>query len=277
MAEYSRIKISGIHVGERTRPVDEDHAQAIAASICERGLINPITVRKTPAMNKGATPYTLVAGGHRLRAGVILGWEEIDVIIVAADQVEAQLIEISENLYRNELSKLDRAIFVQKFREMWEEKNGRINPSGGRPVGKQGNDYPVIFASGRQLSETVSRRLGFSTETYKIVNRIGQNLHPGLRAALRGTPAADDQSLLLKLAKKGPTEQAAIANALQKEPDIRKVLSWSKPPKAKPDEAAIQAALLVTLQNAWKDADDETRERFLIAIGMVEDLREAAE
>lgn len=275
MAEYSRIKISGIHVGERTRPVDEDHAQAIAASISERGLINPITVRKTPAMNKGATPYTLVAGGHRLRAGVILGWEEIDVIIVAADQVEAQLIEISENLYRNELSKLDRAIFVQKFREMWEEKHGKIERGGDRR--SKGNDCPLIFATGRELSEHVSRRLGFSERTYKYVTQIGQNLHPGLRAALRGTPAADDQSLLLKLAKKGPTEQAAIANAMQKEPDIRKVLSWSRPPKAKPDEAAIQAALLATLQKAWKDADDDTRERFLITIGIVEDLREAAE
>ncbi|WP_245297317.1 ParB N-terminal domain-containing protein [Rhizobium oryziradicis] len=98
MAEFARISLSSIHIGVRTRPVDEDHALAIAASMAERGLINPITVRKTPAANKGATPYTLVAGGHRLRAAELNQWTEIDAIVVAADAVEGQLIEISENL-----------------------------------------------------------------------------------------------------------------------------------------------------------------------------------
>ncbi len=66
MATLKSIAISSILVGERARPVDEDHALALAASMADRGLINPITVRPTPAANGGRTPYTLVAGGHRL-------------------------------------------------------------------------------------------------------------------------------------------------------------------------------------------------------------------
>ncbi|ACM37185.1 MULTISPECIES: ParB N-terminal domain-containing protein [Rhizobium/Agrobacterium group] len=275
MAEFARIPLSSIHIGTRARPVDEDHALAIAASMAERGLINPITVRKTPAANKGATPYTLVAGGHRLRAAELNQWSEIDAIAVAADAVEGQLIELSENLYRNELSKLDRAVFVLTFRELWEEKNGKIQRGGDKK--SKGNDCPLIFAPGKELSEQVQERLGFRERTYKYVTAIGQNLYPPLRAALRGTPFADDQSLLLKLAKKGPTEQAAIAKALETEPDVKKVLSYMAEPKVQADPATKQAAILTTLQKAWKDADDTTRSRFLISIGMMDDLREAAE
>ncbi|MFK0277411.1 ParB N-terminal domain-containing protein [Ensifer sp. NPDC090286] len=275
MAEFIRAKISEIHIGERARPIDEDHAQAIGASMAERGQISPIMVRRTPAANKGKTPLTLVAGGHRIRGGTIIGWDELDAVVVAADAVEAQLLELSENLFRNELSALDRAIFVLKFRELWEEQHGKINPKGGRPA-KQGHDAPDIFAAGRELAKRVQERFGFGPDTYKRAVRIGTHLHPALRQALRGSDGEDDQSLLLTLAKKGPTEQAGIAVALQAEPNIKKVMSSLKgePPKADPQEAAF--AKLVA---AWKTANEDTRRRFLAHAGDSQDFSflEAAE
>ncbi len=155
MAEFIRAKISEIHIGERARPIDEDHAQAIAASMTERGQISPIMVRRTPAANKGKTPLTLVAGGHRTRGAVINGWDELDAIVVSADVVEAQLLELSENLFRNELSALDRAIFVLKFRELWEEQHGKINPKGGRP--RTGARCPRYLRCRQGTRETRSR------------------------------------------------------------------------------------------------------------------------
>ncbi|WP_349433611.1 ParB N-terminal domain-containing protein [Pararhizobium sp. A13] len=270
MASFKSLPLSDIFVGERARPVDEDHAQAIAASMAERGLINPITVRATSA-RKG-TPYTLVAGGHRLRAAAINGWGEIDTILVSADETEAQLMEISENLYRNELSKLDRAIFVLKFREMWEEKNGRINPQGGRPSGKQDHDDPVIFAAGRELSERVCERLGISAPSFKRVNRIGQNLHADLRHMVRGTPIADDQTQLLKLAKMPLEEQVRIAAALRHEPDLKKVLALTKPAVASLTAEQQQAEIMKKLVALWEKADAGTRRSFLDHIGDQDDL-----
>ena len=267
MAELIRAKISEINVGQRARPVDEDHAQAIAASMAERGLINPITLRRTPNANNGLTPLTLVAGGHRLRGGQINKWDEIDALVVGADAIEAQLLELSENLYRNELSALDRAIFVLKYRELWEEKHGKINSKGGRPK-KQDHDDPV-FCGGRDLSEQVQERLGFGPATYKRVTRIGQNLHPELRAALRGTGGDDDQSLLLKLAKKGPSEQAAIAATLRETRSLKETMTWLKgdKPETDPQEDIFQkvAALL-------EKADDATLLRLLNHIGDKRDV-----
>ena len=66
---FERIAITDIAVPERLRAVEEEHAIAIAQSIVEHGLINPITVRATPAAKGGK--YTLVAGAHRLRATVL--------------------------------------------------------------------------------------------------------------------------------------------------------------------------------------------------------------
>lgn len=281
MAAYKSIPVNAIHVGDRARPIDEDHALAIAASMTERGLINPITVRSTPAANRGKTPYTLVAGGHRHRGAQLNQWAEIDAIVVAVDAVEAQLVEISENLYRNELNPLDRALFVMKYRELWEDKHGKVTRGGDRK--SKGHDGPLIFTPGRELSKEVQERLGFGERTYKRVSSIGQNLRPELRQAVRGTPAENDQSKLLKLAKLEPELQVRIAAGLREGADLATVLSWAKP--AKPMTDAHDAAVK-RLVDAWDKADEAAREEFLQAIGMAQPeggdpvmrmIREAAE
>lgn len=264
MATLKTIPLSSIFVGERTRPVDEDHAVAIAASFVDRGLINPITVRPTPAANGGETPYTLVAGGHRLRAAELNKWPEIDALVVSTDAVEAQMMEIAENLYRNELTALDRGVFVVRYRELYEEKHGKIDPKGGRPK-KQSNDWTDIFAPGKELSERVQERLGIGRATYFNVTKIGLKLTPALRNALRGTDAERDQKLLLKLAGMPETEQAALLGALKVEPDVRKALDAMKPAAAPVDP---QAKLLKTLLASWKSASPETRGQFFSEIGI---------
>ncbi|MDL2401287.1 ParB N-terminal domain-containing protein [Rhizobium mayense] len=272
MAEFIRAIIADIHIGERLRPIDQEYAEAIAASMAEMGQISPIMIRKTPAKNKGTTPYTLVAGGYRTTAAKLLGWTEIDAIVVAADQVDAQLLEISENLYRNELNALDRAIFVMKYRELWEEKHGKIKS--GRPE-KQGNDCPV-FSSGRELSERVQERLGIGERTYKYVTQIGQKLDPTLRQAVRGTGAETDQSLLLKLAKLSRDEQVKVAAALRENPDVKPVLQWLKGPQPAVD---LQDEIFSKVITLLEKADDATLRRVLDHVGGKRDFSflEAAE
>lgn len=263
MASFKSLPVSSVFVGERARPVDEEVAAAIAASMADRGLINPITVRATPAANGGSTPWTLIAGGHRLFAAKLNNWDEIDAIVVSADAAEAQLIEISENLYRNELTALDRGVFVAKFRELYEEKFGKINR--GRPSEKNRNDCGIIFTPGREISERIKDRFGFGQRTYEYASRIGLKLHPALRQGLRGTDAENDQKLLLKLAGMPEAKQAGIAAGLKVEPDVRKVLDADKPAAPQID---LQGALLKKLTAAWDEADEQTRYEFLVHAGI---------
>lgn len=264
MATLKSIALSQIFISpDRARPVDLEHAAAIAGSMVDRGLINPITVRPTPAANGGKTPYTLVAGGHRLEAARMNGWEEIDALVVSTDAAEAQLIEISENLFRNDLSPLDRGVFVAKFREIYEEKHGKIERGGDRK--SKSNDWTLMFTPGKEISERVQERLGIGKSTYFNVLKIGTKLSPLLRSALRGTDAETDQKLLLKLAGMPETEQAAVLGALKVEPDVYKALAILKPEKPQADP---QAAALKTLLAAWTQADEETRGTFLAQIGI---------
>ena len=258
MAKFLRIPVSSIHIGERQRPIDEEHALAIAASMDERGLINPITVRSTPNQNGGKTPFTLVAGGHRHWGANHLGWAEIDAMMVAADATEAVLIEIAENIFRNDLTALNRALFVAKYRETWEELHGDIVR--GRP--KKGNDYPIFSAPGRELSKRVQKRLGIGHETYKLINRIAVHLHPDLRQALRGTEIEDDQSKLLKLAKLDVELQVKVAAMMREGADFKAVMARINP-KPTPPAVDPQAVLYERLSSLWSDADHATRRRFL--------------
>ncbi|TCT35408.1 ParB/RepB/Spo0J family partition protein [Martelella mediterranea] len=267
MAEFISASIDKIHMGERLRPIDQGYVEAIAASFEERGQISPIMIRSTPAQNKGKTPYTLIAGGYRLSAARLLGWAEIDAIVVAADQVEAQLLEISENLYRNELNPLDRAIFVMKYRELWEEKHGKIDKNRNLKNSK-GHDDPSVFASGKDLAKEVQERLGFGPETYKRATRIGLNLQPAMRQAVRGTEAETNQALLLKFAKLTPDMQVKAAAALKESGDPQSVLALTKPPKPEKTERDPETEALAALRKAWGQASQATRNQFLEEIGL---------
>ncbi|ENN94709.1 ParB/RepB/Spo0J family partition protein [Bartonella vinsonii] len=130
MAQFQRLALDVIVVPERIRPVDDEHAKALAQSMAREGLMNPITVRHTPNAKEGN--YTLIAGAHRLRAAELLGYSDIDAVVVQADKDNAALLEVAENLFRNELSVIDRALFVQTYRELWEKKYGEIKRGGDR-------------------------------------------------------------------------------------------------------------------------------------------------
>lgn len=265
MAEFKRVLISDIVIPERLRAVEEEHAIAIAQSIVEHGLINPITVRSTPNAKGGK--YTLVAGAHRIRAEQINEVAEIDAMIVESDKAEAQLIEITENLFRNELSVLDRAVFVQTYRDVWEGKYGKVEA--GRP-GNRANLAQLLSdeAEAGSFSKHVADRMGISRRAVEYLNKIAQNVHPDLRAAVRGTPVADNQSALLKIAKMEPQKQRQAAIAFRAEPDLKKALALVEPAPKLSKAQIEQATLLSRLVTAWEDASEETRNQFLSHVGL---------
>lgn len=261
MAHYQAIKIADIIVPERLRMVEEDHALAIQASIVEHGLINPITVRRTPPATKPFRPYILVAGAHRLRAIELLDEAEIESVIVEADKLDAIMIEITENLFRNELSALDRAMFVMSYREAYEQKNGKV--SRGRPANSVNLTELIAGEAAAGFSAHVANRLGLSVSAIERAQRIGQQLSPDLRQRLRGTPVADNQTMLLKLAAMEPQRQKLVALAFSEKPDIARAIDLTDPHAQDRAQATAQDKILSTLIDSWRRADDKTKAAFL--------------
>ena len=89
-------EVDKIIIRKRHRKVDQSKVEALAKSIDETGLISPIIINQS----------NLVAGAHRLAAVKMLGWKHVQVSPMGDmnDEETLELIEIDENLFRNELS-----------------------------------------------------------------------------------------------------------------------------------------------------------------------------
>lgn len=203
------IPIELIDIGERLRAVDPDYVQMLAGNIRESGLKSPIEVRPLPGGR-----FKLIAGGHRIAACMVLEQPAIDAFVVDVDDLTARLREIDENLYRHELNPLDRAAFFAErqaiFLELHPETKRGV--AGGKARQKSANEI-VSFAESTALSA------GYSARTVQLAIAMYTGLAPAVRAALRASPIARDQSELIRLSKLAPAEQVQVVRMLQA-PDV---------------------------------------------------------
>jgi ParB family chromosome partitioning protein len=88
------------------RNFDESELDDLAASIKERGIIQPILVRAIPRV---ADAYEIVAGERRWRAAQRAGLHEIPILVIEAGDREALEIAIIENVQRADLNALEEA------------------------------------------------------------------------------------------------------------------------------------------------------------------------
>lgn len=128
--DIESLGIDAIHIGERMRPVaDDSRVAALASSIKDIGLQTPISVRFVDSVTIDGEEVShvpvLIAGRNRLEAARQLGWERIDCFILAADDIEAQLWEIAENLHRVGLTKEERDIHIRRYAELLTEREGQ--------------------------------------------------------------------------------------------------------------------------------------------------------
>jgi hypothetical protein len=114
------IKLDAIAIPEkRMRAHRPEQVDAIAQSMNESGLLQPIVVRPLAARK-----FMLIAGRHRLEAARQLGWTTIDCrVLKGIDLLHAQLAEIDENLIRDDLSMAERAMHRAKRKEIYENLN----------------------------------------------------------------------------------------------------------------------------------------------------------
>jgi ParB family transcriptional regulator, chromosome partitioning protein len=78
----------------------------LAASLRERGIIQPIVVRPLRGV---ADAYEIIAGERRWRAAQRAGLHEVPVVIIEATDAEALQLAIVENVQRTDLNPLEEA------------------------------------------------------------------------------------------------------------------------------------------------------------------------
>ena len=90
---------------------DEDSLNDLEKSIRERGIIQPIIVRKSDENSK----YEIIAGERRWLAAQKAGLHEVPVVVTEADDLKSLEFAIVENVQRNDLNPLEEAQGYQKL------------------------------------------------------------------------------------------------------------------------------------------------------------------
>ena len=84
---------------------DEDSLNDLEKSIKERGIIQPIIVRKSDENSK----YEIIAGERRWLAAQKAGLHEVPVVVTEADDLKSLEFAIVENVQRHDLNPLEEA------------------------------------------------------------------------------------------------------------------------------------------------------------------------
>ena len=130
---------------------DEEELQALADSITEHGIIQPLTVRQMPnGYNQ------IIAGERRWRAARLASLSEVPAVIIEADDRKAMELALIENLQRQDLNPVEEALGYQSLMEDY----GLTQEEAAKRVGKS-----------RPAVANALRLLGLSTEVLEKLRR----------------------------------------------------------------------------------------------------------
>ena len=110
------------------RDFNEEELQALADSIGEHGILQPLTVREMPHSGY----YQIIAGERRWRAARMAGLTEVPALVIEADDRHAMELALIENLQRQDLNPVEEA---QGYHSLLEDY-GLTQEEAARRVGK---------------------------------------------------------------------------------------------------------------------------------------------
>jgi ParB family chromosome partitioning protein len=98
------IELIGPNPHQPRRSFDEETLVALAASLADRGVLQPVLVRPLPGGR-----YELIAGERRWRAAQLAGLEQIPAIVRHHDDAASVELAVIENMAREDLNPVDEA------------------------------------------------------------------------------------------------------------------------------------------------------------------------
>lgn len=217
----STIRLDCIESSTLARPLIAGSIDALAESISNIGLIQPITVVPCAKYRDGqkVEAFRLVAGHHRVAAMRKIGWAECSARVLpdSTSALAAELMEIDENLCRAELSAAQRAKAIKRRKEIWEAMRpqnqvAQLEPPeiGYRKPPPQSREFAADTASASGESKAqVNRHLARAEALGDDLDEIaGTSLDKGVELdALKDLPQEERRELIQR-AKAGEAVSA---------------------------------------------------------------------
>ena len=224
-SELKELKVSDIVRDEEQprRNFDENTINALAASIKEHGVLQPIVVTKEDGK------YKIVAGERRWRASKVAGLEKIPAIIRTLDSQNRLELSIIENAQREDLNAIELATAYAKLKTQFNLSTEDI-------AAKVGKSEASI--------QGTMRLLNLPDDVKKIM--VKEKLTEGVMRPLATADEATIKKVLPKIIKEGWTARK-VERYLQ---DNRKKSSAAliKKHESHKDEDALSAKFGVTVK-----------------------------
>lgn len=195
------------------RDFDQDALEALAASIKEHGVLQPIVVTKEDGK------YKIVAGERRWRAAKIAGLDKIPAIIRTLDSQNRLELSIIENAQREDLNAIELATAYAKLKTQFN---------------LTAEDIAAKVGKSEQAIQNTLRLLNLPDDVKKIM--VKEKLPEGVMRPLITLDEATIRKVLPKIIKEGWT--------------ARKVERYFAATKQKSSATAIKRAGYIKIENA---------------------------
>ncbi|MBI5328342.1 MAG: ParB/RepB/Spo0J family partition protein [Deltaproteobacteria bacterium] len=186
----NKIRISQKH----SRTHTEEYIRALSDSIKEIGLLNLVTVKRV------SDGYELKAGKSRFLAVKSIGWETIPVVVIDIDDLRGELVEIDENLIRNDLTALEKAEYLKRRKDIYEELYTEAKEGEARKKGLKQYRGDTRVAT-ETFSENTASSTGLSRRSIQRELQIAEKINGDVKDLIRNTPLENNKTALLKLAR----------------------------------------------------------------------------
>jgi ParB family chromosome partitioning protein len=200
-----------------------DDLAALAESIRQRGVIQPLLVRRAP---NGADFFEIVAGERRWRAAQMAGAHELPVIVHELSDRDALEVAVLENVQRQDLTPLEEAEGYRRLIEEFEHTQEALASA----LGKS-----------RSHIANLLRLLGLPAEVRALLER--DELSAGHARALLG--ARDPVALAKVVVSRGLNvrQTEALARADAQRPERRRSPASPKDPNTSALERDLSSRL----------------------------------
>lgn len=256
--ETVTIPTSLIVMRRDARKVDAGAVRALASSIAEIGILNPLRVRASRGFVDGlsADVFEVIAGVHRLKAARQIGLETVPCVISDDDDLHAELAMIDENLCRAELSPADRASQTARRKAIYLQ----LHPETGH--GKSAPDKDANIAP---FHEATAEATGRSERAVQLDAERGEKISNDALRLVRGS-RLDNGAYLDKL-KRVPDDRQA--ERVRDDLAALRAPAPIKQPKLADDplgDFEAQERQVASLMSAWNKASKEARAEFMLRV-----------
>ena len=201
-----------------SRPIDPEWAAALGHLMQVRGQRQRIGLRRT------ATGFKTVWGHHRVEGKVLTAVATIEAVLFVGTDDEAREAEIGENLFRRNLSPLERATDVADLIDIQRKRLGVRQDATPQSVAATARWADRIDQDVNDATDTMSAAFGWTARVAEALDltertiRRDLELHRGLKPdvveAIRTLPVASNASQLRALAKMPEEDQRLVAGLI---------------------------------------------------------------